>query len=59
MRTLKLILILVVVMGIFSTIQENVAFIRETFTAFMLFIAVQITVIVLVVKLLYKRKLSH
>ena len=59
MRILKLIIILGLFMGLLSAIEENVPFIRETFTAYILFLAVKIAVIVLVVKFVFKRNLSY
>ena len=46
-------------MGLSALIEERVPFIRETFTAFILFLSIKITVLVLVIKLLFlKRNLS-
>ena len=59
MRIFKLIIVLIIFMGLSALIEERVPFIRETFTAFILFLSIKITVLVLVIKLLFlKRNLS-
>ncbi|MDB5224145.1 MAG: hypothetical protein JWN83_2812 [Chitinophagaceae bacterium] len=45
-------------MGLASLVEERVPFIRETFTAFILFFAIKITVLVLVIKLFLKKNPS-
>ena len=58
MRIFKLILVLIVFMALTSLAEEKLPFIRETFSVFILFIAIKIALLVLIVKFFWKRNLS-
>jgi hypothetical protein len=58
MKILGLIIALAIFMGITSLVEEEVPFIKETFTAFILFLAVKISLLVVIFKLFLKKNLS-